>query len=549
MSVGEPQDAPPPLLAETDRGPRASLEPLSAGGRHARVPARGAGLSPSPLPGHARPDRSRYADLAGHEQPRGSLPRRVDRDRAVARCAARSDAEPVLPDVPRRGDHGGRDAVLPAAQRIPGIRARPRRRRRGHLGAHVDSLPVLALESGRARDPGERDAARDRGRAPPRLSRRVRRVLCRALRRHAAARRARRARGPRFLGPLARRTCWCSTRCPSARAPRGCAPGLPPATGRSWPRSIACASMARRARRCRLLAAATALWSEDGHVEAMRARLRERKDMADRLLGGFPGYYRPPCGFFLWLEVDDGVALTQRLWRDFALQGAPGRVSHPTRCGRRERGARLRQDRPRPRPRYHPGGAGAPRRSAGRRCPPGGAATRRAASPSPSAGSGLKLARRNLFEPDSGLSQERHHDEAIGIGRGIVGGVHRERARRQDARHDQAAGPARLRRQPEPAGILGGRQPGQLDGTRRRHLQGDRGVHPRRRQEDQVGAAQRIAALHRAAVGRDRHPVAQHHVDADARRVAGPRVHRRHLLRRPGLHGDRRSRRSRAPSN
>jgi hypothetical protein len=40
--------------------------------------------------------------------------------------------------------------------------------------------------------------------------------------------------------------------------------------------------------------------------------------------GRFPGYYRPPCGFFLWLKVDDGVALTQRLWADFALKALPG---------------------------------------------------------------------------------------------------------------------------------------------------------------------------------------------------------------------------------
>ncbi len=73
-----------------------------------------------------------------------------------------------------------------------------------------------------------------------------------------------------------------------------------------------------------LLAAATALWSEDTHVDAMRARLRERKDTADRLLGGHPGYYRPPCGFFLWMRVDDGLALTRRLWRDFALRVLPG---------------------------------------------------------------------------------------------------------------------------------------------------------------------------------------------------------------------------------
>jgi len=73
-----------------------------------------------------------------------------------------------------------------------------------------------------------------------------------------------------------------------------------------------------------LLAAATALWSEDGHVDAMRARLRQRKDVADELLGGFAGYYRPPCGFFLWIRGDDGEALTQRLWRDHALRVLPG---------------------------------------------------------------------------------------------------------------------------------------------------------------------------------------------------------------------------------
>jgi aspartate/methionine/tyrosine aminotransferase len=73
-----------------------------------------------------------------------------------------------------------------------------------------------------------------------------------------------------------------------------------------------------------LLAAATALWSVDTHVGAMRARLRERKDTADRLLGGYAGYYRPSYGFFLWIRADDGLALTQRLWRDFALKVLPG---------------------------------------------------------------------------------------------------------------------------------------------------------------------------------------------------------------------------------
>ena len=68
-------------------------------------------------------------------------------------------------------------------------------------------------------------------------------------------------------------------------------------------------------------------------------------------------------------------------------------------------------------------------------------------------------------------------------------------------------------------------------------------------EEGGVRAAQRAAALHRAAVGRDRHPVAQHHLDADARRLAGPRLRGHHLLRRPGLHGAARRSRSTAPSS
>ena len=73
-----------------------------------------------------------------------------------------------------------------------------------------------------------------------------------------------------------------------------------------------------------LLAAAAALWSEDTHVDAMRERLRARFDLADRYLGRHPGYYRPPCGFFLWVQVDDGAALTRRLWSDAALRVLPG---------------------------------------------------------------------------------------------------------------------------------------------------------------------------------------------------------------------------------
>jgi len=71
-------------------------------------------------------------------------------------------------------------------------------------------------------------------------------------------------------------------------------------------------------------AAAAALWSDEAHVELMRERLRARFDLADRHLGGHPGYYRPPCGFFLWLRVGDGASLTRRLWERSALKVLPG---------------------------------------------------------------------------------------------------------------------------------------------------------------------------------------------------------------------------------
>ena len=61
---------------------------------------------------------------------------------------------------------------------------------------------------------------------------------------------------------------------------------------------------------------------------------------------------------------------------------------------------------------------------------------------------------------------------------------------------------------------------GKLDRARRRLLPRRRRRGARRRQQGEVRAAQLAAALHVAAVGRDRRPVAQHHLDPDARRLA-----------------------------
>ncbi len=73
-----------------------------------------------------------------------------------------------------------------------------------------------------------------------------------------------------------------------------------------------------------LIAAATALWEDEAHVVANRARYRAKLDIAARWLTGRFGFYRPPGGFFLWLDVGDGVGATKRLWQEAALRVLPG---------------------------------------------------------------------------------------------------------------------------------------------------------------------------------------------------------------------------------
>lgn len=70
--------------------------------------------------------------------------------------------------------------------------------------------------------------------------------------------------------------------------------------------------------------AATALWREESHVEENRALYRSKFDVAERVLDGKFGFYRPQGGFFLWLEVGDGEQATLRLWREAAVRTLPG---------------------------------------------------------------------------------------------------------------------------------------------------------------------------------------------------------------------------------
>ncbi len=89
-----------------------------------------------------------------------------------------------------------------------------------------------------------------------------------------------------------------------------------------------------------VLAAATALWDDDAHVEETRAYYRANHDIAERLLGDHGGFYRPAAGFFLWLDVGDGEAATRRLWRDAGVKAMPGGYMARDRAGHENPGRR-----------------------------------------------------------------------------------------------------------------------------------------------------------------------------------------------------------------
>lgn len=109
---------------------------------------------------------------------------------------------------------------------------------------------------------------------------------------------------------------------------RSNAPGLRSGFAAGGPRSIAGLKQLRAYGGAPLplplQRAATALWRDEGHVEANRALYRRKFDLADRVLGDFPGYVSPVAGFFLWLDVGDGEAAALRLWRETGVRVLPG---------------------------------------------------------------------------------------------------------------------------------------------------------------------------------------------------------------------------------
>jgi len=72
------------------------------------------------------------------------------------------------------------------------------------------------------------------------------------------------------------------------------------------------------------LAASEALWRDEAHVDENRRRYQRKLDMAEELLAGRAGFYRPPGGFFLWLHVGDGEAAARHLWAEAGLRVLPG---------------------------------------------------------------------------------------------------------------------------------------------------------------------------------------------------------------------------------
>lgn len=71
-------------------------------------------------------------------------------------------------------------------------------------------------------------------------------------------------------------------------------------------------------------AVSAAAWSDEAHVEENRALYARKFDLAKNRLGNRFGFRVPDGGFFLWLDVGDGVEAAARLWREGGVRVLPG---------------------------------------------------------------------------------------------------------------------------------------------------------------------------------------------------------------------------------
>ena len=75
------------------------------------------------------------------------------------------------------------------------------------------------------------------------------------------------------------------------------------------------------------MAASSALWRDESHVEVNHALYRQKFGFADELLLGHFAYKRPAGGFFLWLDVaaqGGGEEAAKKLWAEAGLRVLPG---------------------------------------------------------------------------------------------------------------------------------------------------------------------------------------------------------------------------------
>ena len=85
-------------------------------------------------------------------------------------------------------------------------------------------------------------------------------------------------------------------------------------------RSYACAGMPLP-----IAEVSYALWSDDVHVEENRRLYAEKFTDAAALLEKHFAVTIPSGGFFLWLDVGDGIEITRQLWKHAGVSVLPGR--------------------------------------------------------------------------------------------------------------------------------------------------------------------------------------------------------------------------------
>jgi N-succinyldiaminopimelate aminotransferase len=73
-----------------------------------------------------------------------------------------------------------------------------------------------------------------------------------------------------------------------------------------------------------ILAASTALWRDEGHVDLNRGLYQAKMDIAQSIFDNRLGFYRPAGGFYLWLEVGDGEKAARALWEKAGIRVLPG---------------------------------------------------------------------------------------------------------------------------------------------------------------------------------------------------------------------------------